>query len=239
MGRVLKRECSDSRRHVFIPKELERLSVRSLTKKLDMLVLDGAEWLSQTFVAELETMGELHVYLYHGEVSHVIHTSWGNKEDLRANVLNELWSLEELRHCSFILFIGHLLKYFLINSAILSTKRTQRGELFIREGGTMLQRVAARNQLYDFVQQTFQSLVNRERVNFTSPFQSSIELMCRIDIGIMRNESSRKWEYFANEVERGFLSCLFGSLGHSLVCKAADEMMEDLIQWLDIMYESV
>ena len=111
-GCVLKRECSDGRRHVFTPKELRKFSVSSLTKKLDECVLDGAEWLSQTFVPDLETMGELRVYLFHGKVSHVIQTSWGNREDLRAKVLNDLWSLEDLRHRSFILFISSLLKSF-------------------------------------------------------------------------------------------------------------------------------
>ena len=53
----------------------------------------------------------------------------------------------------------------------------------------------------------------------------------------MKNNSSGKWEYFVNEVERGFLPCLFGSLGPSLICRAADEM-EDMIKLLDVMYKS-
>jgi hypothetical protein len=102
----------------------------------------------------------------------------------------------------------------------------------------MAQREASRKQLYDFAQQTYQGLIDRERVNFKSPSQSSIELICRLDVGIMRNESTGKWEYFVNEVERGFLLCLFGSLGHSLMREAADEMMEDIIKLLDMMYVS-
>jgi len=99
LGRVLKRECSDSRRHVLVPKDLERFSVKSLNTAISKRGLDGAVWLSQTFVPELETMGELRVYLFHGEVSHVIHTGWGHPEDLKAKVLSDLWSLEELRYC--------------------------------------------------------------------------------------------------------------------------------------------
>jgi hypothetical protein len=102
----------------------------------------------------------------------------------------------------------------------------------------MAQREASRKQLYDFARQTYQGLIDRERVNFKSPSQSSIELICRLDVGIMRNESTGKWEYFVNEVERGFLVCLFGSLEHSPMREAADEMMEDIIKLLDMMYVS-
>jgi hypothetical protein len=99
LGCVLKRECSDSHRHVWVPKDLERFSVKSLNTALGKHVLDGAAWLSQTFVVELETMGELCIHSFHGEVSHVIQTGWAHAEDLRAKVLSDLWSLEELRYC--------------------------------------------------------------------------------------------------------------------------------------------
>jgi hypothetical protein len=235
---VLKRECSDSRRHAFVPKGLERYSVRSLNTKLKKDALDGAEWLSQTFVAELETMGELRVYLFHGEVSHVVQTSWASTNDMKAKEISELWSLEELRYYPSIPVILHLLKSIPTNSQILLTAPSQMPELFVREGGTMVQRAGSRKELFDFVQHTYQSLIDREQLNFNSPSQSSIELMCRMDVGIMRNQCTGQWEYFVNEVERGFLPCLFGSLGPSLISRAADEMMEDIIQLLDMMYES-
>lgn len=112
------------------------------------------------------------------------------------------------------------------------------GDAQVRRGGTKRKRNIAEEQLRAFALTTYTALIEKEKEDFPSPHQSSLELMCRLDIGVMMNSQTGRLDYFVNEVERGCLVCLFSSIGEGnyLPHRAADEMFEGVVRLLDRIY---
>jgi len=104
-------------------------------------------------------------------------------------------------------------------------------EAMTREGGTSKQLKAARNELENFASTTYRALIDGGQ-------SESLTFMCRIDIGVMHNPASERLEYFVNEVERGCLISLFGSLadGKYPAHRIGDETREVLVQKLTDHY---
>jgi hypothetical protein len=101
------------------------------------------------------------------------------------------------------------------------------GEAMTREGGTSKQLKFARDELEAFASTTYRALIDGGQ-------SESLTFMCRIDIGVMHNPETERLEYFVNEVERGCLVSLFGSLadGRNPAYRIGDQTREVLVQKL-------
>jgi hypothetical protein len=100
-----------------------------------------------------------------------------------------------------------------------------------RKGGTKAERDAAEEEFHSFAKQTYDALAIDENA-------SSLKLLCRLDISVMLNQVTGRLDYFVNEVERGCLVCLFGSVGDGVfpAHKIGDEMLDNIIDMLDEWY---
>lgn len=96
-----------------------------------------------------------------------------------------------------------------------------------RPGGSVRERRAGYDELKEFAEKTFHALTMEQP-------DSSLNFMCRLDIGVMMNPATERFEYFVNEVERGNLICLFGVIQPSIY-RFADEIREVLLEYLDDM----
>jgi hypothetical protein len=99
-----------------------------------------------------------------------------------------------------------------------------------RRGGTREEIEKGLAELVKFAQDTYHSLLRIEGYN-----PSSLEQMCRLDISVMINPETARFEYFVNEVERGPLICLFAYLHYGFYTaeRAGDETREYMLKFLD------
>jgi hypothetical protein len=85
-------------------------------------------------------------------------------------------------------------------------------------------------ELEDFALKTYNAIVDDS--------QSSLRLMCRLDIGVMMNKETQRLEYFVNELERGSLICIFAVIGDGMYIphRFGDETRGALLKLLDNHY---
>ena len=95
----------------------------------------------------------------------------------------------------------------------------------VRIGGTVRERQEAKDELRDFAERTYDALMSEQP-------GSSLSFMCRLDIGVMLNQETKKFEYFVNEVERGNLICIFGMITKNPY-RFGDETREVILEYLD------
>jgi hypothetical protein len=95
-----------------------------------------------------------------------------------------------------------------------------------RRGGSIDQRHLADQELYNFALTTLEALIQREGFS-----DSSLSLICRLDISVMWNKG--RLQYFVNEVERGACICLFASIPNfGTVERVADELGPHYVKWV-------
>ena len=100
----------------------------------------------------------------------------------------------------------------------------------VREGGTLKEIARGKEEFENFAKATYQALLDAE------PFSpSSLQHICRIDIGVMMNPSSGLLEYFINEVERGHVISLFGCMMDNSLTphRVGDQTSEVIERFLD------
>lgn len=98
-------------------------------------------------------------------------------------------------------------------------------EAMVRLGGTMSECQAAKKELRDFAEKTYNALMSEQP-------GSSLSFMCRLDIAVMMNAATQRFEYFVNEIERGNLICIFGMITRSPY-RFGDETREVVLKYLD------
>ena len=116
-----------------------------------------------------------------------------------------------------------------LQSKLYKTKPTlSSDEAMVREGGTVKERQTAKDELVNFAQQTYNALMSEQP-------GSSLWFMCRIDIGVMMNPKTERFEYFVNEVEQGNSICIFGMIsnGEYVTQRFGDETREVVLELLD------
>jgi len=107
-------------------------------------------------------------------------------------------------------------------------------EAMIRQGGTFEEICEGKWELENFANSTYNGLLEAEPFN-----PSSLQHICRIDIGVMMNPATNHFEYFVNEVERGHLICLFGDMvDDGFIPQLVGDQTADVIkQFLDNEYD--
>lgn len=108
-------------------------------------------------------------------------------------------------------------------------------EAMIREGGTFEEIEHGISEFQNFATSTYQALLKAEPFN-----PSSLEHICRIDISVMMNPLTKRFEYFVNEIERGHLICLFGYMvDNSFTPQLVGDQTGDVIaNFLDNYYNT-
>jgi hypothetical protein len=107
-------------------------------------------------------------------------------------------------------------------------------QAMIREGGTIEEISKGRFEFENFAKSTYRALLKVE------PFKSSsLKQICRIDIGVIMNPATNRFEYFVNEVERGHQICLFGHMTDNTFSPqlVGDQTRESIERFLDNFYE--
>jgi hypothetical protein len=99
------------------------------------------------------------------------------------------------------------------------------------ERGTKAERDAAEQEFHGFAKETYDALARDENA-------SLLKLLCRLDLSVMLNQETGRLDYLVNEVKRGCLVCLFGSVGDGVfpAHRIGDEMCNNIIDMLDEWY---
>jgi hypothetical protein len=107
-------------------------------------------------------------------------------------------------------------------------------EAMIRQGGTFKQIENGKLEFENFAKSTYKALIKAEPFN-----PSSLKQICRIDISVIMNPATDRFEYFVNEVERGHLICLFGHMtDNTFSPQLVGDQTGDLIErFLDNYYD--
>lgn len=103
-----------------------------------------------------------------------------------------------------------------------------------REGATQEMIKVAQEEHEDFVMKTHRVLVEHNVARFGS---SSLSTICRIDVGIILNPATQKFEYLVNEVKRGCaISWFSGRLSAGDILHAhtiADQLLPVILELID------
>ena len=100
-------------------------------------------------------------------------------------------------------------------------------DILERVGGFIDQWHNADEEMSTFCLTTLKALVEKEGFE-----DSSLDLICRLDISVIENASG-ELDYFVNEVERGIAICLFSSVDTDHVTeRVADELGPLLVDWI-------
>jgi hypothetical protein len=102
-----------------------------------------------------------------------------------------------------------------------------------REGGTIDQLAFAEAEFNNFILHT-----HRELLRLEGRQDSSLSLICRIDVSLIR-DADGSLHYFVNEVERGLTICLFSAIGNgSRVRQVMDEWGPLMVGWIKRQVEA-
>jgi hypothetical protein len=104
--------------------------------------------------------------------------------------------------------------------------------------GTIDQKHEGTQALLDFAQKTYDALLAADRLQFKHEFLS-MQLWCRLDIGVIKIPDSPELHFFVNEVEKFQSTCIWGRLGgptHPLE-SLASESAAVLVQHMQQVYE--
>ena len=108
----------------------------------------------------------------------------------------------------------------------------EKGAHINTDQGSLACREVGRREFYDFVNTTFNELVQREsRITHA---KSSLALFCRMDIGILLNQEGSA-NYFVNEIERTPTTSLWSQNSKRTGVKIgilADTFAEAMRSWL-------
>jgi hypothetical protein len=91
---VIKRSHSDANEHILLPNNLRR------TKEYLManLEIQDSVWYGQTYIPLLERLGEWRVLMVGGRIMYVVHTLRNKNGTWKCDIVQNYYSLAELRY---------------------------------------------------------------------------------------------------------------------------------------------
>jgi hypothetical protein len=221
---VVKREGSDCCNDVHWGMDLPARRVKQMLAEKS-----SYRWIVQTEVPTLRTVGEIRVYVVGGHIIKELSTIPDGDRDWDLAWVDRIRTVEEMQSVFHIsLCYGTLIQR---HYRVKLDSGADGYSIIHRDGGTLDELQAGRQQLHDFVLDTLNALVKIEKSR-TQATVSSLEHLARVDVSVMHNDSG-ELAYFVNEVERGVSVCLYSRLDSSRSMEIMDEFREVVTRWLD------
>lgn len=101
---VLKRSHSDSGLHVIMPHE----GGRDWHSLQDQMEIPGCVWIGQTFVPELDEVGEWRVFFVGGRIIYCVHTKYHQeRQTWKYESVTEYYSLDEMTYVFSLILLSY------------------------------------------------------------------------------------------------------------------------------------
>ncbi|KAA1480154.1 hypothetical protein DENSPDRAFT_887432 [Dentipellis sp. KUC8613] len=217
VGKVVKRGYSGYGKHVIRPDSPPRKRQWDEWPRTPFEVVNDV-WFQQEVIPQLtkHEVGEVRCYFAGGVFHHAIHTS------------PEMYKAKDLGPSHVVMAIPR----DLMSTLWPNGKQTCHWINDTRSGISASEGKRGFDELKQWVCNLYKELVERERLRLQT--ETSLYLMCRIDVSLIRRRVDM-YDFFVNEVERGWGTNLYGHCNAGLTAALAGTIADSIFEY----YKSV